>query len=561
MHSLDDLAKILDELAVERSPHRDGSGAIRYRAASIQRGLSRRLDRDCGDAHCDAARAAYGMALREAPEPPRFDSPVRYALLDAANRLKPEHLPILAAVANRVSAPAARARLHDALWVARDQLRDGMEVTPHQHAERAVADCLAAAASPGYPACDGAKLLGRAFVLALELRSDVLRRDVVAAAALAFDIAAAPSRPDLGLLFDLAALLAEGHDLAPEVDAKARIASLHKTLGDDWPAERERVFEFQEYLAGGDAAERERLRRDRIAMLRELAPGQKGAMRLHVLQRALDLTRTIPGAKDLRAEIEAEIGAIPRETFNVGKIELDVDFPAAADVLVPGEDGTFEGAAMSLILRLTQLFAAASGTGDGWHAKMPFRRIDGRGHPLPGELSLADVRASISDTFALLSIAAPHLDEMRRRSAADGAPIAARLESPYISHAHADAFARSFEHYWNGRFDEAVAVALPRIEGVLRTMLGSAGGSIRTAQDEYAPLGAILAHDAVRVKLGEEWHEWFRATFTDKQGRNLRNIFTHGELVPAGHEDAVLVLVAVLFLAALSGDEADPGSA
>ena len=41
--------------------------------------------------------------------------------------------------------------LHDALWVARDQLCDGMEVKPHQHAERAVADHLAAAASPRVP--------------------------------------------------------------------------------------------------------------------------------------------------------------------------------------------------------------------------------------------------------------------------------------------------------------------------------------------------------------------------------------------------------------------------
>ena len=54
---------------------------------------------------------------------------------------------------------------------------------------------------------------------------------------------------------------------------------------------------------------------------------------------------------------------------------------------------------------------------------------------------------------------------------------------------------------------------------------------------------------------------WFRATFTDKQGRNLRNIFTHGELAPAGHEDAVLVLIAVVYLYALSGDLARPGSA
>ena len=197
-------------------------------------------------------------------------------------------------------------------------------------------------------------------------------------------------------------------------------------------------------------------------MLRELAPGREGGMSLHMLRGALDLASTIPGAKDLRAEIEAEIGAIPPEAHNVGKIVIDLDFPAPADVLVPGEDGTFGGAAMSLITRLAQVFAPEPGTDGGWHVRMPVARIDGRGYPLPGEdPSLADVRASISDSFALLSIAVPHLDEMRRRSARDVAPIAEKLESPYVSKAHADAFARSFEHYWNRRFDEAVAVALP----------------------------------------------------------------------------------------------------
>ena len=54
--------------------------------------------------------------------------------------------------------------------------------------------------------------------------------------------------------------------------------------------------------------------------------------------------------------------------------------------------------------------------------------------------------------------------------------------------------------------------------------------------------------------LGEEWREWLRATFTEKQGRNLRNIFTHGELAPARHEDAVLVLTAAVYLSTLAGD-------
>ena len=553
MHSHDDLANILDELAAERSAYRDGSGTLRYSAASIQGGLVRRLERGCGDAPCDAARAAYGMVLRPAPKPPPFDSPVRYALVDPANELRAEHHPTVAALAHRVTAPRARARLHDALWVARRQLRDRTDVQPCQHARRAVADYLATAASPGFPASDGAKLLGRAFVLALELRSDKLCRDVMAAVVRAFDAAAASPKLDSGLLFDLAPLLVEGHAFMSEADdARERIASLHAVLGDAWPGERERVFELQEYLTSGDAEGLERLKRERIAMLRELAPRCEGGVRLLTLQRALHLARTIPRAEDLRVEIEAEIGAIPPETFNVGKIEFDIDFPAVADVLAPGDDGTFEGAAASLISRLTEVFAVSSGDRAGWHAFLPFIRLDGRGYPLPGgDPSLADVEASISDSYALLAIAVPHLDEMRRRATADGAPIAAKLEGPYISEAHADAFARSLEHYWNDRFDDAVALALPLIESVLRTVLASAGGAIRTSRDEYRSLGAILGDDALSAVSSEEWREWFRASFTHKRGRNLRNIFAHGELGPARLDDVVLVLVATLYLATL----------
>lgn len=87
--------------------------------------------------------------------------------------------------------------------------------------------------------------------------------------------------------------------------------------------------------------------RERIAMLRDLAPRCDGGVRLFTLQRALQLARTIPGAEDLRVEIEAEVGAIPPETFNVGKIEFDVDFPAVEDVLAPGDDGTFDGAPLA----------------------------------------------------------------------------------------------------------------------------------------------------------------------------------------------------------------------
>ena len=554
MHSLDDLAKILDELAAERSGSLDGSGTVRHSAASISLGLLIKLERDCEDAHCDAARAAYRMALRPAPRPPRFDSPVRNALVDPATDLRAEHLRALVALTHRVTAPRARARLHDALWVARRQQRDRTDVKPYQHAKRAVADYLAAAASPDLPASDGARLLGRAFVLALEVGSDELRRDVMTAVARAFDAAAALPKPDSGVLFDLAPLLAEGHALEPEADAAARIASLHSVLGDAWPGDRERVYELQEYFAGGDDAERNRLRRDRIAMLRELAPRQEAAMRLHVLRRAQGLAWAIPEAKKLRAEIEAEISAIPREAFNVSKTEWEVEFPAFADVVAPDDDGTFEGAASSLISRLTEILGVQAGDDDNWYNQMLFARIDDRGHSLPDGVSLADVLRSISDTFALLRIAVPHLNEMRRRSAAGGTPIASRLEGPSISNAYADAFARSFEHYWSRRFDDAVAVALPRIEGVLRTMLSSAGGSIRTAEDEYRPLGAILRDGALHEILDEEWREWLLATFTDKRGRNLRNTFGHGELTPAGFEDAVLVLVAILYLSTLSDD-------
>ena len=38
-------------------------------------------------------------------------------------------------------------------------------------------------------------------------------------------------------------------------------------------------------------------------------------------------------------------------------------------------------------------------------------------------------------------------------------------------------------------------------------MMGSVGGSIRTAEDEYTPLGAMLSNDALRVMLGDEWRE------------------------------------------------------
>ncbi len=122
-------------------------------------------------------------------------------------------------------------------------------------------------------------------------------------------------------------------------------------------------------------------------------------------------------------------------------------------------------------------------------------------------------------------------------------------------------FGRAFRHYWDGDYDSAANVALPRIESALRNVALAAGESIITLPEEgrghkcggYKPLGAILP--LLKNTLGESAVHMLRYLLVDNHGMNLRDNYAHGIPSKDPQKDAAIALWIALWLGCLhTGD-------
>jgi hypothetical protein len=128
------------------------------------------------------------------------------------------------------------------------------------------------------------------------------------------------------------------------------------------------------------------------------------------------------------------------------------------------------------------------------------------------------------------------------------------FHSDLISDHEADAFARALEHFWNGRFDETIHVAVPRIEGVLRRLLMHVGGVVyREPRGATAggvrSLGEVL--QSLRPVMDSAWWRFFWVLLCEPLGLNLRNEYMHGLAGRGSKRDAALVLKAAIHLSLL----------
>lgn len=119
-----------------------------------------------------------------------------------------------------------------------------------------------------------------------------------------------------------------------------------------------------------------------------------------------------------------------------------------------------------------------------------------------------------------------------------------------------EAFGRAFQHYWNGDYDSAANVALPRIESALRGIAHRAGEVIISLPDAgrrkcggYKPLGAILPR--LKDHLGEDAVKMLQLLLVDNHGMNLRNNYAHGIQSEDPQADAAISLWIALWLSFL----------
>ena len=137
-----------------------------------------------------------------------------------------------------------------------------------------------------------------------------------------------------------------------------------------------------------------------------------------------------------------------------------------------------------------------------------------------------------------------------------------------------DGLCRAFQHHFNGLHEEAVMLALRRIEWIARDLLAACGGVTTTPMQGDRPggvkgLGDILR--ALREHLDPDFAKWLELALTDSTAINLRGRYFHA--LQDGSEspknDAALALQAVLYLwrdriqrnAAEAAEREDPDSA
>ena len=469
-----------------------------------------------------------------------------------------------------VESRAVRARLHDLLWVE----RAGGQ--PFQHARAAVEDYVAAAE---LGACDGlyqALTLMRALDLAREVNAQDLFGSVSGGAVRALEAEVegdeVAERP--GVSLRLLRLLADLPASDQPADLGSRLEEMHALFEGNHPHDRESVFRIQEKLARADLAEINRLQRSNVQVWIDWALEQEGGVfRRLALSMALERADTIADADDLRETIRLRMQEIGDDDLGLQEISVDTEIPAAEiEGLVEsivGDDG-IEGA-------LVRFGAWGPPTGDPrenaeavdkemdefvYQSLIPMALVDDQGRTIrqfaTGDEKREAALLQRENSFARLhgSLATVVLERIGEQYFPTQADLADLFETGFIGSHQADAFARAFGHYWAGRFDEAIHIALPRIEAVLRQMLVAAGGISYTE-----PHGSQAGHDKtlgtvlseLKGVLGNEgWRRSLLVLLTEPTGFNLRNRYLHGQIEEAQQVDAALVLQVAAYLRLLA---------
>lgn len=119
-----------------------------------------------------------------------------------------------------------------------------------------------------------------------------------------------------------------------------------------------------------------------------------------------------------------------------------------------------------------------------------------------------------------------------------------------VGQVEGEAFGRAFRHYWNGDYDSAANVALPRIESTLRGIALRAGIPIVSLPSNKCgvnlPLGAILSR--LKETLGESEAKMLQLLLVDNHGMNLRDNYAHGIQSEDPQADAAIALWLALWL-------------
>lgn len=513
-----------------------------------------------------AARALdYGFspsALRDTrqttnPFAPAFGSPEEHfqRLKEADNGAT---LRIWAELAVHVRNPVVAARLHDLLWVT--EYGD----VPHSHALEAIEAYLALARREecaGHPAI---RALKRSLALSKSLNSvrDLPEIAKLGLAQLDLEQRQPDTPPDLTVVTaGLRLLAAVPSEYRPDRLAD-RVADAHDAFGGEDMLGREALFKIEQVLAEGDADAIQRIRHQAADAWTTEADRREGWHRVHALEQvekwaqgAKDAGDLVAGARRARQEVESGV-------YQWAEIDASVDIPAA-DIdrelmQIVGEDN----------LELALLRFGGWGPPTGNPAEIEgavdremrtIRPLDlipeALHHPAGFEVKTfttpeekRERRIKMEQEFHARIHGALAEEALQRLGSAYPrcrGQLANFFVSDLIWPPEAYAFGRAFEHFWAGRYDEAILVALPRIETILRRTARAMGSVVFRPPEADRPGGLKMLGEVLRLldgKVDEGWRQAFWFVLADPLGLNLRNEYSHGLRDPGDAVDSALVL-------------------
>ena len=481
-----------------------------------------------------------------------------------------------------VESPAIKARLHDLLWVV------GRKPDRYQHARNAIDQYLSAATPVvGTDPCVAQRLdsvggIVRALELSRLIRAPELAARVCAGAdeILASEIEEddAGSRP--GVWMPLLYLLADLDDEARHSQIGEYIARAHDLAVD--PKHHLALFQVEERLARGRQVEIDRIQQAEAEMLISHARNENGLSRVYWLTQALEITRGRRWAASTEERIHREIQQIDPDSYDWQQITSETAIPAeAVESFVESIAG--EGRIEAALERFA--FVGGSPVGDRQDSErvvdemarefvftnlMNRSVFDEDGYPIRHAATdeskreidiLAHEAQGIQWDASFREVA---LNRIGERYAPDRATIADFFLTEFVDQEQADAFARAFEHYWAERPDEAILVAIPRLEAVFRKLLDASGGVIYDPPRSARPggvkgLGAVLS-DLAGLAVAEmtNWRRFFRIALTESApGLNLRNRYVHGLARTATKRDAAIVLRICVLLRCMGREGAE----
>jgi len=475
---------------------------------------------------------------------PRFDDEGPYGVQWAAGRrtypphveeVPDEVLDLWNAVLARVSEPLVAGRLADLLWTRRHGKR------PYDHALLA-GRCLVEGTPSIEEPMQRVEALQRAASIGLSVSSQDLQSMAADALGEELEEANKEDQPLPGVVFGiidgLEKLSSEGH--SPVVTDS--LDRLIETSTDPWT-----VAAALERLAtrAGNPTEREGLLRRAVLVWLDRGSQADGITRLVFYEQAYaaaerhgfkDLRDLAQAAMQTRAVDESELRRIR------SKAELPTEFATWIDGFSEIPDWT------TALLRLLDFGPLAGDPGQiresiseelrsSLSALFPTKLLGPEGQviaEIPGGLEGLEERVRQRQAFQATYVGEVMTAGLAVAADSLGAPdpeAVARFFSSGLAAESAEVFARAVTHHLGGRFDEAVHIAYPRVERVLRNAARAMGLVVLRPPRGREPGGVKSLRSILTSLTGampEPWRVTFDTILTDPLGLNVRNLYAHG---------------------------------